>query len=75
MTAADNASGFGALPGGSYCRVCISNGGTFADKNTDAYFWSTSGSDFYYVTNNIASLNTKGTANVNDGMSIRCVKD
>jgi uncharacterized protein (TIGR02145 family) len=74
-TAADNASGFSALPGGSYCRVCISNGGTFADKGTDAYFWSESVSDFYYVTNNIASLNTKGTANINDGMAIRCVKD
>lgn len=74
-TAADNASGFSALPGGSYCSVCLSNTGTFADKGTDAYFWTSSVSSFYYVTNNLASMRTKNTGNLNDGMSIRCVKD
>jgi len=74
-TAADNASGFSALPGGSYCSVCLSNAGTFADKGTDAYFWTSSVSSFYYVTNNLASMRTKNTGNLNDGMSIRCVKD
>jgi len=74
-TAADNASGFSALPGGSYCRVCLGNGGTFADKGADAYFWSSSVSDFYYVTNNIAEMRTKSTGKANDGMAIRCVKD
>jgi uncharacterized protein (TIGR02145 family) len=74
-TAADNASGFSALPGGSYCRVCISNGGTFADKGADGYFWSSTTSDFYYVTNNVATLRTKSTGNINDGMAIRCVKN
>lgn len=74
-TDADNVSGFSALPGGSYCRVCISNTGTFADKGTDAYYWSSTVSDFYYVTNNLASMRKKATGNMNDGMAIRCVKD
>jgi uncharacterized protein (TIGR02145 family) len=73
--AADNASGFSALPGGSYCRVCLSNSGIFADMGTDAYFWSSSGVDFFYATNDIANMRSKATANVNDGLSIRCVKD
>ena len=75
-TAADNASGFSALPGGSYCRVCLSNSGTFADKGSDAYFWTSSSVvSFYYVTNNLATLRTKATGSFNDGMALRCVKD
>ena len=73
--AADNASGFSAIPGGSYCRVCLSNTGIFADLGTDAYFWSSTGSSFYYVTNDLATMRSKGTANLNDGLSIRCVLD
>lgn len=73
--AADNESGFSALPGGSYCRVCLSNTGIFADEGTDGYWWSSSTNTFYYVTNDLASMRTKSTAHVNDGLSIRCVKD
>lgn len=72
---ATNESGFSALPGGSYCRVCLSNTGIFADQGTDGYWWSSSVGTFYYVTNDLASLRTKGTANINDGLSVRCVKD
>lgn len=72
---ADNASGFSAIPGGSYCRACLSNTGIFADLSTDAYFWSSNGSTFYYVTNDLNTMRSKGTANVNDGLSIRCVQD
>ncbi len=73
--AADNESGFSALPGGSYCRVCLSNTGIFADEGTDGYWWSSTPNTFYYVTNDLASMRTKSTAHVNDGLSIRCVKD
>lgn len=72
---ADNSSGFGALPGGSYCRVCLSNTGIFADQGTDGYWWSTTVGTFYYVTNDLATLRTRGTGNINDGLSVRCVKD
>ncbi len=74
-TAADNESGFSALPGGSYCSICLSNTGIFADQRTDGYWWSTSTATFFYVTSDLASLRTKSTGNVNDGLSIRCVKD
>lgn len=74
-TAADNESGFSALPGGSYCSICLSNTGIFADQHTDGYWWSTSPATFYYVTSDLASLRTKSTGNMNDGLSIRCVKD
>lgn len=73
--AANNESGFSGLPGGSYCRVCLSNTGTFADQGTDGYWWSSSPGTFFYLTNDLASLRTKGTGNVNDGLSIRCIKN
>ncbi len=73
--AADNSSGFSALPGGSYCRVCLSNTGIFADQGTDGYWWSSTMGTFYYVTNNLAEMRTLGTGNINDGLSVRCVKD
>lgn len=72
---ATNESGFSAVPGGSYCRVCLSNTGIFADQGTDGYWWSSSPGTFYYVTNDLASMRTKGTGNINDGLSVRCVKD
>jgi uncharacterized protein (TIGR02145 family) len=74
-TAADNESGFSALPGGSYCRICLGNSGVFADQRTDGYWWSAANATFFYATNDLASLRTKSTGNVNDGLSIRCVKD
>jgi uncharacterized protein (TIGR02145 family) len=72
---ATNESGFSAVPGGSYCRVCLSNTGIFADQGTDGYYWSSSPGTFYYVTNDRTSLRTLSTGNVNDGLSVRCVKD
>lgn len=74
-TGATNESGFSAVPGGSYCRVCLSNTGIFADQGTDGYYWSSSPGTFYYVTNDRTSLRTLSTGNVNDGLSVRCVKD
>lgn len=73
--AADNESGFSGLPGGSYCRVCSSNSGIFADLGTDGYWWSSSAGTFFYLTNDLASMRAKGTANINDGLSVRCVKN
>lgn len=73
--AATNASGFSGLPGGSYCRVCIGNNGVFADQGTDGYWWSAQTGVFFYLTNNLASMRTRSTGQLNDGMSIRCVKD
>lgn len=73
--AADNESGFNGLAGGSYCRVCLSNNGIFADQGTDGYWWSSTTGTFYYLTNDMSTLRTKNTAHVNDGLSIRCVKD
>lgn len=73
--AATNASGFSGLPGGSYCRVCISNNGVFADQGTDGYWWSTQTGVFFYLTNNLAKMRTKNTGLPNDGMSIRCIKN
>ncbi|MBL7849334.1 MAG: fibrobacter succinogenes major paralogous domain-containing protein [Cyclobacteriaceae bacterium] len=72
---ATNESGFSALPGGSYCRVCLSNTGIFADQGTDGYWWSSSVGTFYYVTNDLASMRTRSSGNINDGLSVRCVKD
>jgi uncharacterized protein (TIGR02145 family) len=72
---AGNESGFSGIPGGSYCRVCLSNTGIFADLGTDGYWWSAVGGNFYYLTNNLTTLRTKGTAHVNDGLSVRCVKN
>ncbi len=73
--AADNSSGFNGIPGGSYCRVCLGNTGIFADLGTDGYWRSSSPETFFYATNDLSSLRTKGTAHLNDGLSIRCVKD
>jgi uncharacterized protein (TIGR02145 family) len=73
--AATNESGFTGLPGGSYCRICLSNSGLFADIGTDGYWWSAQSAEFFYLTNNLTSLRTKSTGASNDGMSIRCVKD
>jgi uncharacterized protein (TIGR02145 family) len=73
--AATNESGFSAVPGGSYCRACLSNTGIFADQGTDGYYWSSVPGTFYYVTNDLASLRSRGTGNINDGLSVRCVKD
>lgn len=72
---ASNESGFSALPGGSYCRVCLSNMGIFADQGTDGYWWSSLAGTFFYVTNDLASMRTRSTGNINDGLSVRCVKD
>jgi uncharacterized protein (TIGR02145 family) len=72
---ATNESGFTGLPGGSYCRICLSNNGLFADIGTDGYWWSSQSAEFFYLTNNLTSLRTKSTGASNDGMSIRCVKD
>ena len=72
---ATNESGFTGLPGGSYCRICLSNSGLFADIGTDGYWWSSQSAEFFYLTNNLTSLRTKSTGSSNDGMSIRCVKD
>lgn len=72
---ADNVSGFSGLPGGSYCRVCLSNSGIFADESTDGYWWSKQVLEFFYLTNHRADLRTKNIADLNDGLSIRCVKD
>ncbi len=72
---ATNESGFTGLPGGSYCRICLSNNGLFADIGTDGYWWSAQSAEFFYLTNNLTSLRTKSTGASNDGMSIRCVKD
>ncbi len=72
---ATNESGFNGLPGGSYCHVCLSNTGIFADQGTDGYWWSSSGGTFFYLTNDLTSMRTKGTGHINDGLSIRCVKD
>ncbi len=74
-TAATNESGFSALPGGSYCRICLSNTGLFADKGTDGYWWSAAAGSFFYCTNDLATLRTKSTGSMNDGLSVRCVKD
>ena len=72
---ATNESGFSGLPGGSYCSICLSGTGIFADEGTDGYWWSAQAKDFFYLTTDLSSLRTKNTSNVNDGMSIRCVKN
>jgi len=72
---ADNESGFSGRPGGSYCRVCSSNTGIFADMGTDGYWWCATTSTFFYLTNDQTNLRTLSTANVNDGLSIRCVQN
>lgn len=74
-TSATNESGFSGLPGGSYCRACLSNSGVFADKGTDGYWWSQNTGDFFYLTHNLPELRTKTGAGIQDGMSIRCIKD
>ena len=72
---ATNQSGFSGLPGGSYCSICLSGSGIFADEGTDGYWWSAQAKDFFYLTNDLSSLRTKNTSNINDGLSIRCVKN
>lgn len=74
-TAASNDSGFSGLPGGSFCSVCLSNTGVFADVGTDGYWWSRDGGDFFYLTNDRSELRTRNTGVSNDGLSIRCVKN
>jgi uncharacterized protein (TIGR02145 family) len=73
--AATDESGFSGLPGGSYCSVCLSNTGSYADFGTDGYWWSKDQGEFFYLTNNRPELRTKKTASVNDGLSIRCVRN
>lgn len=74
-TSATDESGFSGLPGGSYCRVCLSNTGTFADIGTDGYWWSSQTGYFFYLTNNLPELRSKSTAGANDGLSVRCIKN
>jgi uncharacterized protein (TIGR02145 family) len=66
---ADNQSGFTGLPGGSMYK------GFLTDKGTDGYWWSTNTGHFFYLTNLQTRLRHKDTAVINEGLSIRCVKD
>jgi uncharacterized protein (TIGR02145 family) len=65
----DNQSGFTGVPGGSMYK------GRVTDMGTDGYWWSTAEGDFFYLTNVEVNLRHKSTAVMNEGLSIRCVKD
>lgn len=65
----DNSSGFTGMPGGSI------HNGLIADIGTDGYWWSAEDGNFYYLTYNFRSLRNKDTADPDEGLAIRCVKD
>jgi uncharacterized protein (TIGR02145 family) len=70
-TGASNASGFTALPGGSY----LSTAGIFNDMGTDAYFWSAQPGVVNYASYDREAMRTVSIAAPADGIYIRCVKN
>lgn len=68
-TGATNSSGFTGLPGGSLHL------GQYLDQSTDGYWWSSDSDSFFYLTNDRIDLRTKATAQPDEGLAIRCVKD
>lgn len=64
-----NESGFTGMPGGSI------HNGALTDLGTDGYWWSTSGGNFFYLTNTMSEVRSKNTAAKISGLAIRCVQD
>jgi uncharacterized protein (TIGR02145 family) len=73
-TGATNESGFCALPGGDR-----SGSGHYYDINDLAYFWSSTDSSSFHVWTRALDCNNSAVgrpySDVQDGLSIRCVKD
>lgn len=66
---AENSVGFTGLPAGS---IHI---GLLRDRGSDGYWWANDQRTFYYASASIEQMRSKSTATLDNGMSIRCVKD